>query len=159
MHREFIEYIVQDPFDLAIRRIGNETRLYPKTVWRVVVELNGSYHDIIAGDRPQSVLLDEAIVKVALVQDGGILLSGDDHLYTEWCCSQCGGGLGVNQCSSCGRRYDDDHFRSGGNTPLPPKVVEFLRSVVGHTFRHDPATLAWPQEQQEFNRRREMRRR
>lgn len=126
---------VQDPTDLV-----NDCSLrnYPRTKAVIQVALNRRFNDIINDhSKPESELLDEAIVHIA---DDSIIqheIKGGRGGYTEYNCAHCGAGLSLTKCTGCGHSYSDDFFRCGWDTPLPAKVVAFLHEL-GHGFAIDP---------------------
>ncbi len=136
------EFYVQDPTDLSERG-------YPKTKFIVRWTTSRDLNDIMNDwSRPQSEQFDDAIIELAVDEFVGSELKGGRGGYTEFNCAHCGAGLDLTGCHGCGHRFEDNHFRSGWNTPLPRKVVAFLQSQ-GHAFGKDPE-IAWETERRRW---------
>ena len=126
---------VQDPTDLVNDRYHHD---YPRTKAVIQIALNRDFNEIINDhSKPESELLDEAIVHIAgdsIIQHE---IKGGRGGFTEYSCAHCGAGLSLSSCNGCGHTYRDDQFRCGWDTPLPSKVVDFLHEL-GHGFAIDP---------------------
>ena len=148
-----VEFCIQDPTDLVNNPYCAD---YPrtKTVLQLTLtrDLNAVTND---QSKPQSELFDDAISQMTL--DNVVLyeLIGGRGGFTEFNCANCGAGLGLSGCYGCGHRFRDDKMRSGWNTPLSRKMVEFLREN-GHEFKVDPE-IAWTKERQGWERIRRLR--
>lgn len=139
-----INFYVQDPSDL------NE-RQSPKTKAVVYVTTNRGWSDIINDhSKPESQMIDEALVIVTLDPFEGCEIKGGRGSYTESNCAYCGAGLGLTGCNGCGFSFSDDHMRCGWSTPLPSKIVALLEEH-GHVFKKDPHE-AWAKERERWQR-------
>jgi len=132
---------VEDPSDLRpganlyVDTIG----MYPKTKVVLGVCL-GRELDVLINEhhKPESLILDDAIVEMTV--DGFVWaeLYGDRGGYEYFNCALCGSGLDLTSCPGCGHTFADDHHRMGGCPPLSPKMIKFLLDN-GHVFTKDPA--------------------
>lgn len=143
--QDSVEIYVQDPADLVNDRYHRD---YPRTKAVLYMVLGREWGQLQHGSKPQSVLIDEALVEMTLDQHVWHELQGGQSSYTEFNCAHCGSGLGLSGCPGCGHRFRDDQFRTGWNTPLSHKMVAFLREN-GHQFAIDPQ-VAWDNERKWF---------
>lgn len=123
--------VVQDPSRLVDNR-------YPTTLFRVSFTLNRGWTDVV-NDRTQPVwsAWDNAIVRMTTHRIEAEELRGERSDLFDYNCACCGDGLSITGCSTCGSYFPDDMGRTGWHTPLPPKIVQFLRTQ-GHTFQGSP---------------------
>lgn len=139
---DVIEFYIQDPTDLYQEGPGRGS---PKTKVVVYIGLNRPWNDLINDcSKPQTALIDEAISEMTLDPVVGQEIMGGRGIFSKYNCAYCCHGLGLNSCSGCGHQFKDDQGRTGGGSPLPPKIVKFLRDN-GHIFKKDPK-IAWQEE-------------
>lgn len=147
----FTHFYVQDPTDLVVDayHFGDPRT---KAVLGVAFarDLNNIVNDLT---KPQSELFDEAIARMALDPIEYAELKGGRGVYTVYNCAHCGAGLSLSICNGCGHSYHDNKIRSGWNTPLTRKMVEYLRES-GHTFGIDPQ-IEWEKEREHWTVARE----
>jgi hypothetical protein len=114
----------------------------PSFIRGITIGLNHSWSEIFRSGASYGEL-DEAIAIATLNGFESSEIAAFGSVDYRSCCSRCGGGLGVNICHGCGRRYPISGFCSvdvGWDTPLPPKLVELLRGA-GHVFEQEPERL------------------
>ncbi len=130
--RSFVTFILQD--STKLNKHG-----YPTTV-AVVHITTGRDWNAINNDRsaPHSQLVNDSILHVTRFKSISAEMKKGRGGFTSWCCSNCGGGLSLTACSACCSPFKDDQYRCGWDTPLPAKVVEYLKQH-GHRFAVDPA--------------------
>jgi hypothetical protein len=133
---------LEDPSDLFTEGWAKD---YPKVKAAVLIGLNRPYNELVNDrSRPQSVLMDEAIMEMALHDKIADEIKGDRGGFTTSNCAYCGSGLGLSGCDGCGHRFRDNQIRTGSITPLSPKVAQLLKDN-GHVFQRD-LQLAWDDE-------------
>jgi hypothetical protein len=91
--------------------------------------------------KPQSVLIDEAIVEMTLdkVIAAELWEARGRYYATGSNCAYCGHGLDLTECKGCGHTFERDISRlEGWQIPLSVKMVKFLKAN-GHVFKKDPA--------------------
>lgn len=136
------QFYVQDPTDLVVDAYH---RGDPRTKAVLGVAFNRDFNSIINDhSKPESELFDDAVSHMTLDSIEFSELRGGRGGYTEFNCAYCTSGLGLNRCTGCGHTFHDNQIRSGWNTPLSHKMVEFLRQS-GHNFGVDPQ-IAWKKE-------------
>ncbi len=147
----FAQIHVEDPSDL----IGSSSdippllRGIPKTKAIVYFALNRGWNNIANNhSKPQSQLIDDAIVEITDNKFIASELKGGRAGYSERNCALDGAGLGLSGCGECGHRFRDNQLNNGWYTPLPSKVADFLMSQ-GYKFKQDPA-IARKKEAQRF---------
>jgi hypothetical protein len=134
---DFQQVFVQDPTDLVRGAFG----ITPRTKFVISLGINRKWNDLINDhSRPEVDQWDDAIAITSVDPLISAELKGGRGGFTEYNCAHCGGGLGLTSCTACGTRFPDDPFRCGWNTPLPPKLIELLRSN-GHEFALNPERL------------------
>ncbi len=128
-------------------------RGYPKTSKVIYWVVNRRWNDIINDhSRPESELINDALVIVTTNRFEGSEIKGGRGGYTEFNCAYCGQGLGLSGCGNCGHTFKDNQFRCGWFTPLPKKVIALLQKE-GFKFGMDPK-IAVQRELEKFNERR-----
>jgi len=138
------ELFIQDPTDLVNDKHHTDQ---PRTKAVLYIALNRGVNDINRDcSKPESELLDAAIVEMSVDAFINDELIGDRGGFVDYYCANCGDGLSLSRCSGCGATFKDDGCRSGNSTPLSRKMVAFLRAN-GHKFKVDPE-IAWSKEKQ-----------
>lgn len=145
--KDWIQILVQDPSDL-------DQHQHPKTVYRVQLFLADYFSRLVKAKlvKPLSTMLDEQIIALHLEFEDCIPPGQAYHLilpyalnnlglthptFTAYNCSICAGGLNLDFCHGCDRRFKDDLQRVAWPATLPDKVIQLLLDM-GHEFKQDP---------------------
>lgn len=139
---DVIRFHIQDPTNLS--KNGS-----PMTTHTLMVTINRDWNELINDhSKPESQLLDDAIMEMSL--DPLIMneLKGGRGGFTQYNCAFCGHGLGLSGCNCCHHNFRDDQFRCGWDTPLSSKMVKFLQAN-GHVFKMNPK-IAWGREEDTY---------
>lgn len=130
-----VEIFIQDPTELVNDRYHKD---YPRTKAVMSVALSRDINSIINDrSKPQSELMDDAIIKMSIDVFAWSEMRGSRGGYTDFKCAHCGAGLSLTHCTGCGHQFRDDQFRCGSNTPMSRKMVAFMRES-GYSFAIDP---------------------
>ncbi|MEA3329846.1 MAG: hypothetical protein U9Q06_03825 [Nanoarchaeota archaeon] len=139
---DFITIHLDDPSQ--VRENG-----YPTSVGNVYFTTNRAWNDLINDPtKPESQLIDDAIVEMTTSPLVSHELKGGRGRYTKFNCGYCASGLGLSGCGGCDYTFKDDQYRNGWNTPIPSKLVQLLTSE-GFEFKKDPQ-IAFQREQTRF---------
>jgi len=125
--------VVQDP--TTLNKYGGPVTKF-QVFWAISRDWNEIHNDHTVPEWKQ---WDNALVRVTTDRLEAGELKGGRGGFTEFNCAYCGYGLDLERCDGCHHHFHDDHFRCGWSTPLPPKIVEYLRDL-GHTFVVAPET-------------------
>lgn len=140
---DLVEFVVMDPIHL-------NKRDNPTYISSVFVFVNRGWNGINNDySKPQSQQVNDAIVHITDNLDEKIQIVGHGGGYIRFVCGNCGGGLRLTVCESCGAKFHDDGSRVGDPMLMPTKVVAFLKSH-GHIFNQDPQ-IAWEKERKDLN--------
>jgi hypothetical protein len=133
--RAYMTVCLQDPSDLNdLGWPANKTE-FSVCLDRAVDEIDNP------GSRLSWQVWNDAIIRITSNSYQRLELQGDRGESLVYNCARCGSGLGLTGCRRCGLEFNDDSYRHGWDTPLPPKAVRFLRDS-GYTFALDPDPLA-----------------
>ncbi len=121
---------VQDPSKLTS---SNQ----PWHLFEICMALSADLNALNGKDyAPHSTVINDHIVYITHQPARKKELRGQRGGYSNYNCSRCSSGLGLESCK-CGFKFHDNKIRNGWDSALPQKVIAYLTNL-GHTFVVDP---------------------
>lgn len=126
MERQFyFEFGVFDTVDLSEGR-------YPRLLRCVGVEL-AIPTEMVRNNRNPHKEVSRQLLRILDQSERAQVVGNAPYLDRARCCAQCGGALGLSQCSTCGNTFHDDGVSASDGIGLPQRVMNHLKRQ-GHRF-------------------------
>lgn len=125
-----LKVYLQDPTKL-------DKKLYPKTEKVLCVALKHDINRLNDRYNPKSEWYDQEIAQLSTDPLISREIKGGRDGYVCYNCANCGGGLSLKSCPSCGHTFRDDKVHCSSDTPLSQKMIACLKAD-GFKFAIDP---------------------